>query len=51
VITLRAEDLPNPDAAATEVTLPAETVVRLGQSIVSWSNFTAEVAATCGTTP
>jgi hypothetical protein len=51
VITLRAEDLPNPDAAATEVTLPAETVVRLGQSIVAWADFVASVGATCGTTP
>jgi len=50
IITLKPEDLPDPDAAE-QVTLSSEVVVRLGQSIVAWSNYVQLVGARCGSAP
>lgn len=50
VITLKPDDVPDPDASQG-VTLSPEATVRLGQSIVAWANFVALVGATCGAAP
>jgi hypothetical protein len=51
VITLRPEDIPEPNAADQQVVLPPEVTIRLGQSIVAWANYVALVAARCGERP
>jgi hypothetical protein len=46
VVTLTAEDIPDPDATG-QVTLSQEAVVRLGQSIIAWANYVQLVTTAC----
>ncbi len=47
MITLRAEDIPTPNAAK-EITLTGDAIVRLSQSVIAWKNYVKLVASQCG---